>query len=154
MSMKGSWNRKTIGVAAALVVTGAILAAQGVALKPGTVRTTDLTFVAMPNGSFQADVVGAAAKPGPYAVRTRLPAGLRLPPHSHPDARIAIVVTGTFYIGYGDRFDEAAMTALPPGSVFTEPAGEPHFGWAKDGEVTLHVTGVGPTATVRVDQKQ
>lgn len=150
--MNTSRNRTWIGAAAALVVAGAALAAQGGALKAGVVRQADLTFVQTPMGTFQADVVGVAAKPGPYAVRTRFPAGLRLPPHSHPEDRIALVLTGTFYVGYGDRFDEATMTALPPGSVFTEPAGQPHFGWAKDGEVTLHVTGVGPTATARVEQ--
>jgi quercetin dioxygenase-like cupin family protein len=142
-----------IGAAAALVVTGAVLVAQSGALKTGIVRPTDLKFVAMPNGTFQADVVGEAATPGPYAVRTRLPAGLRLLPHAHPDARIVFVVSGTFYAGYGDRFDEAAMTAMPPGSVFTEPAGQPHFAWAKDGDVMLHVTGVGPTATTWIDPK-
>jgi quercetin dioxygenase-like cupin family protein len=152
--MKGSWNRRTIGVAAALAVTGAVMAAQGIALKPGMVRPTDLKFGAMPNGTFQADVIGEAAKPGPYAVRTRLPAGFRLPPHTHPDSRIVLVVSGTLYLGYGERFDEATTTALPPGSVFTEPAGQPHFSWAKDGEVTLHATGVGPTATAWVDQKK
>jgi quercetin dioxygenase-like cupin family protein len=152
--MKSSWNRKTVGVAVALVVTGAVMAAQGVALKTGMVRPTDLKFVAMPNGTFQADVVGEAAKPGPYAVRTRLPAGFRLPPHTHPDSRIVLVVSGTLYLGYGERFDEATIVALPPGSVFTEPAGQPHFSWAKDGEVTLHATGVGPTATTWVDQKK
>jgi quercetin dioxygenase-like cupin family protein len=152
--MKGSWNRRAMGVTAALVVAGAVLAAQGGVLKTGMVRPADLTFVAMPNGTFQADVIGAAAQPGPYAVRTKLPAGLRLRPHFHPEARIVVVLTGTFYFGYGDRFDEAAMTVLPPGSVVTEPAGQHHFGWAKDGEVTLHVTGVGPTATTWVDQQK
>jgi len=154
--MTGSRNRKAIGVVAALVLaTGTVMVAQGgVALKTGIVRPADLKFVEMPNGTFQAEVVGEPAKPGPYAVRTRLPAGLRLQPHTHPDSRIVLVVAGTFYVGYGERFDEAKLTALPPGSVFTEPAGEAHFSWAKDGEVTLHATGVGPTATTRVDQKK
>jgi len=138
----------------ALAVTGAVLAAQGGALRTGIVRPAELKFLAMPNGTYQADVVGQAAKPGTYAVRTKLPAGLRIPPHYHPDARIVIVLTGTLYFGYGDRFDEAAMTALPPGTVFTEPQGQFHYSWAKDGEVTLHATGIGPTATTWVDLKK
>ncbi|MEI6669465.1 MAG: cupin domain-containing protein [Acidobacteriota bacterium] len=148
------WTRKTIGVVAALVLTGVVLAAQGAVLKTDMVRPADLKFVTMPNGTFQADVIGAAAQPGTYAVRTKLPAGLRLPPHFHPDSRIVVVLSGTFYFGYGERFDQATMTAMTPGSVFTEPAGQPHFGWAKDAEVVLHVTGVGPTATTWVEQKQ
>jgi quercetin dioxygenase-like cupin family protein len=152
--MKIVWTWKRMAVAAALVMTGAVLAAQGGALQTGIALPTDLKFAAMPNGTFQADVVGAAAKAGPYAVRTRLPAGLRLQAHSHPDQRIVVVLSGTFYFGYGERFDEAAMKALPPGSVVTEPAGQPHFAWAKDDDVTLHVTGVGPTATRWVELKK
>jgi len=54
----------------------------------------------------------------------------------------------------GEKFDETKMTALPPGSVFTEPGKAPHFTWAKDGEVMLHVTGRGPTATTWLDRKK
>ena len=46
------------------------------------------------------------------------------------------------------------MTALPAGSVFTEPGRQPHYTWAKDGDVILYVTGRGPTATTWLDQKK
>jgi quercetin dioxygenase-like cupin family protein len=136
------------------LVAGASLAAQDKAPARVVVRPADLQFAAMPNGTFQADVVGSAAAPGPYAARVRIPGGLRLPPHFHPEARIVVVLSGTLYLGYGDTFDESKMTALPPGSVFTEAAKEAHYTWAKDGGVVLHVTGVGPTATTWLDGKK
>jgi hypothetical protein len=52
----------------------------------------------------------------------------------------------------GEKFDETALTALPAGSVFTEPEKTAHFTWARDGEVVLHVTGQGPTGTVWLGQ--
>ena len=46
------------------------------------------------------------------------------------------------------------MKALPAGSIFTEPARQPHFVWAKDGEVVIQVIGNGPSATTQIEQKQ
>ena len=45
------------------------------------------------------------------------------------------------------------MKALPAGSIFTEPARQPHFVWAKDGEVVIQVIGNGPSATTLIEQK-
>ncbi len=140
--------------AMAAVITSVVVLAQNPGLKLTIVRPAGLKFVAMPNGTFQAAVVGDATKPGAYAVRTRLPAGLRIPPHSHPEERIVLIVTGTLHVGFGDRFDEAKMTPLEAGGVFTEPANQRHFTWAKDGAVFLHVTGNGPTATTWADEKK
>ncbi len=137
--------------AMAAAIASVVVPAQNPGLKPIMVSPAELKFVAMPNGTFQAAVVGDATKAGPYAVRTRLPAGLRILPHSHPDERMVLIVSGTLYVGYGDRFDEAKMTPLAAGSVFTEPANQRHFVWARGGEVLLHVTGNGPTGTTWVD---
>jgi quercetin dioxygenase-like cupin family protein len=140
-------------VAAGLVAASALALAQSGDLKLTQIRPDDLQFVRMHNGTDQANVVGDITAQGPYAVRTRFPAGLRIQPHFHPEARIVLIMSGTLYVGYGDRFDEATLVALPAGSVFTEPARRPHFTWAKDGAVVLHVTGVGPTNTTWIDQK-
>ncbi len=150
--MKSQYMAIMLVMAAA--ITSVVTLAQNPDMRLVTVRPAELKFVAMPNGTFQAAVVGDATKPGPYAVRTRLPAGLRIPPHSHPEARIVLIVSGTLFVGFGDWFYEAKMTPLAAGSVFTEPANQRHFTWAKDGEVLLHVTGDGPTATKWVDEKK
>jgi quercetin dioxygenase-like cupin family protein len=141
----------TVLVTGLLLVAGLALAQSG-DLKLAQVRPADLQFTLMHNGTYQANVVGDIAKPGPYAVRTRFPAGLRVQPHLHPEPRIVLIMSGTLYVGYGDRFDESKLVPLPAGSVFTEPAKQAHFTWAKDGEVLLHVTGTGPTNTTWIDQ--
>ena len=101
-----------------------------------------------------AKITGDVQTPGVYVVRYRFPANFKVPPHSHPDDRVVIVLSGTLYVGYGERFDEGALKALPAGSTWTEPAKQPHFVWTKDGEVMLQVVGTGPSTTVPVEAKQ
>ena len=74
--------------------------------------------------------------------------GVRILPHTHPDERVVTVLDGTFYQGIGTSFDESKAHALPPGSVVIIPPGTPHFGFAKDGDVTIEEIGIGPTATI------
>jgi len=47
----------------------------------------------------------------------RVPAHTRIAAHSHRDDRVATVISGTCYIGYGDKFDGAKLKALPPGGL-------------------------------------
>jgi quercetin dioxygenase-like cupin family protein len=117
-----------------------------VRLTPDEIRLS--ADASRPGAMEMAALAGDMAKPGLYAARIRIPGGLRIEPHVHPDDRAVVVLAGTLYVGYGDRFDPAAMKALPPGSFFTEPAGKAHFAWARDGDVILQVSGIGPSGTV------
>ena len=139
------------GVAAALLLLFLIAAsAPAEPLRAIRVTPDTLTWVKDPRGYEQAVVVGDPAGPGLYTAHIRFPAGLRVPPHFHPDDRIVTVLSGTVLFGYGERFDESRMQALGPGSVWTEPARQPHFAWARDGAVVLQVVGVGPSGTTPV----
>src|SRR6266540_7396754 len=51
----------------------------------------------------------------------------------------------TLYFGRGDKWDESKFSAYPAGTFYSEPAKAPHFTWAKDGEVIIQITGVGPS---------
>jgi quercetin dioxygenase-like cupin family protein len=136
--------------AALLASLAAFVFAQSAGLPLVQVLPADLKFTPMPNGTLQAPVVGDSTKPGLYAIRVRIPAGTRLLPHFHPDERIVAVLGGTLYVGYGEQFDEQKMKAMPPGSVFTEPPKQPHYTWAKDAGVVLHITGIGPSGTTQI----
>lgn len=85
-----------------------------------------------------------------YTVRIKIPANFKVQPHWHHKNRMVSVISGTLHYGYGDTFDETRMRALPPGSFFTEPAKQPHFAWAKSGDVIVQVTAVGPTGTTHL----
>jgi quercetin dioxygenase-like cupin family protein len=105
-------------------------------------------------GGQRANLAGDELKPGMYAYRFRFPANTKVQPHFHPDERVLTVMSGTLHVGYGEQFDESAMHALPAGSIWTEPANQPHYVWAKNGEVIIQVVGGnGPSAVTRIEPK-
>ena len=67
--------------------------------------------------------------------------------HTHRDNRSAVVVSGTWYFGYGSVAAPAATKALGPGSFYTEPAGDAHFAITRAQPVTVIISGYGPTDT-------
>jgi quercetin dioxygenase-like cupin family protein len=93
---------------------------------------------------------GDPAKAGLYTLLLRIGPHVRIQAHSHRDDRVATVIKGTWYFGYGERFDEAALMPLEPGSLYTEPPNAPHFAMTKE-EVIVQVTGIGPSSTTYVD---
>jgi quercetin dioxygenase-like cupin family protein len=108
-------------------------------------------FSAYPPEVRLAILVGDPARPGPYVIRVKLPAGVRMAPHKHPEDRIYTVMSGVFYIGLGETFDETKLTAYAPGSVIVLPGGQAHFHWAKSGEYVTQVTAIGPLGLAYVD---
>jgi hypothetical protein len=104
------------------------------------------------HGLQTAPLYGDSRVPLPYAERIKMPAHFRLPPHSHPnDSRMVVVLSGTFYFAFGEKFDESKLKALPPGSFFTEPKNAPHFAMTKDEGVVLQLNAVGPAGTNYVE---
>lgn len=93
-----------------------------------------------------ANIIGSGKTSGPYVYRVKFPQGRLVQAHSHPDDRTYTVISGTWYIGWGEVYDESRLTALGPGSFYTEPAGVPHFVATPDGETIVQITGMGPTS--------
>ena len=120
----------------------------------GSVLTEDIkwqAFPAFPPEARLAVLVGEPSKAGPYVVRVKLPGGVKLMPHTHPEDRIYTVVSGVFYIGLGTTFDPDKLQAYAPGSVIVLPANTPHFHWAKSGDYMTQVAGNGPLGIKYVD---
>ncbi len=61
--------------------------------------------------------------------------------------RIATVVSGTWYFGYGDHFDAKSLKQLPPGGVYSEPGAHNHFARTEKDAVIVQISGYGPTYT-------
>ena len=101
-------------------------------------------FPAFPPSVRLAVVVGQPAKNGPYTIRVKVPGGVKLMPHRHPEDRVYTVISGVFYIGLGDHFDAEKLQAYPPGAVIVLPGDTYHFHWAKSGEYITQVTAMGP----------
>jgi quercetin dioxygenase-like cupin family protein len=95
-------------------------------------------------------IAGDPTKDGPYTIRLSVPANTKIQAHTHRDNRTAIVISGTWYFGYGQLAASAEEKALPAGSFYTEPGGVAHFAETKTDPVVVYITGNGPTDTVYV----
>jgi quercetin dioxygenase-like cupin family protein len=108
-------------------------------------------FQAFPPSVRLAVLVGEPSEPGPYVIRVKVPFGVKLMPHRHPEDRIYTVLSGVFYIGLGDQFEVDNLQAYPPGSVIVLPGNTSHFHWAKSGEYVSQVTANGPLGLEYLD---
>lgn len=97
------------------------------------------------------ELVGSRSRPGPFVERFKFPPNFTHYPHSHPDDRTYTVISGTLYVGYGDKLDPAKLKALPTGSFHTEPAKLSHFLVTKKEGAIFQVTGTGPSGTTFID---
>jgi hypothetical protein len=68
------------------------------------------------------------------------------------ETRYVTVLKGTWWVGSGPRFDKDATTPVPAGSPVVHHANQIHWDGAKDEEVIVQIMGVGPSATIPVDE--
>jgi len=118
------------------------------------IRSEDIDwrpFPAFPPTARLAVLAGEPTQPGPYLIRVRIPGGVKLMPHTHREDRIYTVISGVFYIGLGETFDESKLVAHAPGTVLVLPAGQPHFHWARSGEYITQVSAIGPLGIAYID---
>lgn len=117
-------------------------------------RDADIKWTETPlaPGLSTAVVYGDPSKAGLYIVRVRFAPGTMSPPHFHPEERYIAVLKGTWWVGAGPKWDRSATTPVPAGSFVVHHPNKIHFDGAKDEEVTLQITGIGPSATKLVDE--
>ena len=86
---------------------------------------------------------GDPRKEGSFTMRLKMPAGYRIPPHTHPAAERVTVISGVVHLGLGATFDENAGREMKPGDFVAIPPGVAHFAWSK-GEAVLQIQSEGP----------
>ena len=136
-----------VGLALSLTILGVYAADE---LPEGALRITTEELKWRPGrvpGHEIAALMGDSSQPGPYVERVKFPANSISQAHSHPEARAYTIISGTWYVGYGDKFDPAKLKALPAGSFYTEPANVNHVSQIKEDGVVVQIVGSGPTAT-------
>ena len=133
-------------IAALFLMANALAMGQNDAA-PVPILPDSIRWVSPPNmsGVQAAWILRNERKPGAYILRVKLAAGVRIPPHTHPDERNTTVLRGTIYVGFGETFDEKKVVAIPAGAVYVAPANIPHYIWAKDSDAMYQEAGIGPT---------
>jgi quercetin dioxygenase-like cupin family protein len=97
----------------------------------------------LPAGAKAAMLDGDPGKTGPFTIRLQMPTGYKVPPHTHPTTEAITVLSGTFAMGTGPKFDEAAGHEMTAGAFASMPAGTQHFAWCKT-ECVIQVNSTGP----------
>src|ERR1700739_4110919 len=99
--------------------------------------------VVRPGAQFAVLEGNPLASSGDYTVRLKMPDGYRISPHWHPKRENVTVISGTFKVGMGDRFDESKMGDFPAGSFAYLDPNMHHYAMAS-GEVVVQVHGTAP----------
>lgn len=89
-------------------------------------------------------IEGDTKAAGPLMMRLKLPPNGKIAPHTHPQREHVTVLSGTFYLGIGEKVDASKARAYPAGGVVVIPQGMPMFASAGDKETIVQVHGVGP----------
>jgi quercetin dioxygenase-like cupin family protein len=101
-------------------------------------------------GVMVATLHGDPSKQGIYVLRIKWPKGTMSRPHSHPEDRHVVVLSGTWYTGTGETFDPEKGVPLKAGGYMLHPAGAVHWDGTRDDEAVIQITGYGPSGNVFV----
>jgi uncharacterized RmlC-like cupin family protein len=153
--MMAARPRLTLSIALALALRATAGAPtestkQVTALTPQDVRWFTPAYYT--DGRQRAHLLGDSSKGGDWIDRVKIPGGSRVLAHTHPDDEIVTVIEGTWYLGVGERFDEAKLKPYPAGTFIVIPADVPHFLATREGSVIVQVGGRGIFRTTYLEK--
>ncbi|HLJ26895.1 MAG TPA: cupin domain-containing protein [Candidatus Angelobacter sp.] len=112
-----------------------------------------LTWTEALPGAKMAVLHGDPSKPGPYIVLIKWSPNHMSRPHWHPNDRFITVVSGTWWVGTGSKFDPESTVPMPAGSFVTHFGKQVHYDGAKDGEAVIEIVGEGPATATPAETK-
>ena len=127
---------------AVLLPSAAIADDQHVIAQPENLNWTAAPPV-LPKGAQIAALYGDPDKAEPFVFRLKFPAGYKVAAHMHPNDYDVTVLSGTMYLGMGDKFDPARGEGLNAGGFLHLPKGMHHYEWSEE-ETIIQLSGVGP----------
>lgn len=134
---------KTTAAALALVATAAWAQHAG---HHQSVSAADLKWSAVPSlpkGAQIALIEGPMSQAVPFTVRLKFPANYAIPPHTHPAVERVTVLSGTFHMGMGEKFNRSAGQPVRAGDMMIMQPGTAHYAWT-EGETVVQLHGTGP----------
>jgi quercetin dioxygenase-like cupin family protein len=118
-------------------------------LTAGDVKWGDAPPV-LPTGAKAAVLDGDPKREGVFVMRLKFPAGYKIAPHWHPVDERVTVISGSFHLGLGEKFDETQARKLPAGGFFSLPPKTAHFGFCPE-ETVIQICTTGPWNLVYVN---
>ena len=132
------------------------VASKFVELNPSSVEfkmPSDIKWVRNSAGTNeQAILFGDPSKPGPYVMRIKWLPGNFSKPHFHNSDRFFVVISGTWWVGTGNKFNQDETVPIPAGSYVIHKGGQTHFDGARNEEAIIQVSGIGPVTTEQLHE--
>lgn len=113
----------------------------------------EIKWVKQGTGAEVANLVGDPSKPGLYIVLQKWLPHNNSRPHFHPNDRFITVLSGTWWVNTGPKYDTAGMKPLPAGSFVVHYGKQIHYDGAKDEECILQIVGMGPATSTPAEEK-
>jgi len=133
-----------LGILVAMPVLSADLVMEGhISIVPSEIKWADAPSIGP--GAKQAVLEGDPKQAAPFTMRFKLPPNFKIPVHTHPIFERVTVLSGTFHLGIGEKFDTAKARTYPAGSVTMMPAGMPMFAYTGKEETVIQLHGTGPS---------
>ena len=145
--------RKLRVVQVMLFACGAVIQTGAVSAQDHSLKISDPKALAwkpapdMAPGAEYVDLHGGLAmslrgNDGLSISRFKFPDKYRIAPHSHPADEDMTVMSGTFKVGVGDKFDDTKLQEMKAGTHVVIPAGTVHFA-ESDGMTVVQRTKTG-----------
>jgi len=99
------------------------------------------------NSVEDAPLWGSSSEPGIYYGLVKWHPGYMSGPHWYETDRLCVVVSGTWWVASGEKFDPDDTVPMPAGSFIRRVAHTPHYdGVKKDGKepAIIAICGIGP----------
>jgi quercetin dioxygenase-like cupin family protein len=142
----------TLGAAAIFLGLGTVQAGD---LNPSAIDIKTADQIPWKKGAAndQAVLYGDPEKPGWYIELYRWHPGNMSRPHFHPNDRFITVLSGTWWVNTGPKYDPSTAVPVHAGSFVKHFAKQIHYDGAKDEEAVIEVVGMGPATVTPAEQK-
>ena len=98
----------------------------------------------LPAGAKVAVLEGSPKEAGTFTIRFKLPPHWLLPAHWHPADERVTVLSGSVYVGFGEKLDTTKATKFSAGSFYVNPAKSHHYVFTSNEEAIIQITAQGP----------
>ena len=145
--------KKVLAVASLLAIAVLPIRAMAADDHHATVQADGLKWsppAAYGAGTQLAVVKGDPSKERMYVVRLKVPAGFKIPAHTHPNDENVTVLSGSFNIGTGDKLDQGKGTLIKAGGYSYVAKGMTHYAWFTE-DTVLQLHGMGPQGITYVN---
>jgi quercetin dioxygenase-like cupin family protein len=114
---------------------------------------SQITWTGRPGVAETAVVLGDPTKTGLYIELVKWYPHNMSRPHFHPNDRYITVLSGTWWVGTGTKYDPDSTVAMPPGSYVVDLAKQVHYDGAKDEVAEIEIVGEGPATITPAEVK-